>query len=104
MFNKLLRYFRLNTDAIMRTCYFLFLLIEVLEDISSVKKIIKQIISHSSKVLRFPNPEDKKLEVRLFFILAVVENLIDMYTVHGSAKITSFWFLLNSCRKSLLRL
>nr|XP_006117129.1 rab3 GTPase-activating protein catalytic subunit isoform X1 [Pelodiscus sinensis] len=35
---------------------------EMLEDISSVKKIIKQIISHSSKVLRFPNPEDKKLE------------------------------------------
>ncbi|XP_027691412.1 rab3 GTPase-activating protein catalytic subunit isoform X1 [Vombatus ursinus] len=35
---------------------------ETLENISSVKKIIKQIISHSSKVLRFPNPEDKKLE------------------------------------------
>ncbi|XP_043847961.1 rab3 GTPase-activating protein catalytic subunit isoform X2 [Dromiciops gliroides] len=35
---------------------------EILENISSVKKIIKQIISHSSKVLRFPNPEDKKLE------------------------------------------
>ncbi|KAM7153419.1 rab3 GTPase-activating protein catalytic subunit isoform 2-T2 [Macrochelys suwanniensis] len=35
---------------------------ETLEDIASVKKIIKQIISHSSKVLRFPNPEDKKLE------------------------------------------
>lgn len=34
----------------------------MLEDIASVKKIIKQIISHSSKVLRFPNPEDKKLE------------------------------------------
>eukprot|EP00069_Balaena_mysticetus_P013551 bmy_22082T0 len=33
-----------------------------LENISSVKKIIKQIISHSSKVLHFPNPEDKKLE------------------------------------------
>uniref|UniRef100_H0X8T5 Rab3 GTPase-activating protein catalytic subunit n=1 Tax=Otolemur garnettii TaxID=30611 RepID=H0X8T5_OTOGA len=36
--------------------------IEILENISSVKKIIKQIISHSSKVLHFPNPEDKKLE------------------------------------------
>ncbi|MBZ3890108.1 Rab3 GTPase-activating protein catalytic subunit [Sciurus carolinensis] len=35
---------------------------ETLENISSVKKIIKQIISHSSKVLHFPNPEDKKLE------------------------------------------
>lgn len=35
---------------------------EGLENISSVKKIIKQIISHSSKVLHFPNPEDKKLE------------------------------------------
>uniref|UniRef100_A0A5F8GGZ1 Rab3 GTPase-activating protein catalytic subunit n=1 Tax=Monodelphis domestica TaxID=13616 RepID=A0A5F8GGZ1_MONDO len=35
---------------------------ETLENIASVKKIIKQIISHSSKVLRFPNPEDKKLE------------------------------------------
>lgn len=65
MFNKLLWYFRLNTNAIMRTCLVLFLLTEVLENISSVKKIIKQIISHSSKVLRFPNPEDKKLEVRL---------------------------------------
>ncbi|XP_027445330.1 rab3 GTPase-activating protein catalytic subunit isoform X1 [Zalophus californianus] len=35
---------------------------ENLENISSVKKIIKQIITHSSKVLHFPNPEDKKLE------------------------------------------
>ena len=43
----------------------IFLKIESLENISSVKKIIKQIISHSSKVLHFPNPEDKKLEVSL---------------------------------------
>lgn len=64
MFNKLLSYFRVNMDAIITPSSFLFLLIEALEDISSVKKIIKQIISHSSKVLRFPNPEDKKLEVR----------------------------------------
>uniref|UniRef100_A0ABI7YDI6 Rab3 GTPase-activating protein catalytic subunit n=1 Tax=Felis catus TaxID=9685 RepID=A0ABI7YDI6_FELCA len=35
---------------------------ENLENISLVKKIIKQIITHSSKVLHFPNPEDKKLE------------------------------------------
>ncbi|KAL7991749.1 hypothetical protein Chor_016005 [Crotalus horridus] len=35
---------------------------ESLEEIGLVKKTIKQIISHSSKVLRFPNPEDKKLE------------------------------------------
>ncbi|XP_070587394.1 rab3 GTPase-activating protein catalytic subunit [Erythrolamprus reginae] len=35
---------------------------ESLEDIGLVRKIIKQITSHSSKVLRFPNPEDKKLE------------------------------------------
>lgn len=41
----------------------LIFLTEGLENISSVKKIIKQIISHSSKVLHFPNPEDKKLEV-----------------------------------------
>lgn len=41
----------------------IFLKIENLENISSIKKIIKQIISHSSKVLHFPNPEDKKLEV-----------------------------------------
>ncbi|CAN2390051.1 Rab3 GTPase-activating protein catalytic subunit [Pristimantis euphronides] len=34
----------------------------VLEDITSVKSSIKRIISHSSKVLRFPSPEDKKLE------------------------------------------
>lgn len=45
----------------------IFLKIESLENISSVKKIIKQIISHSSKVLHFPNPEDKKLEVSLIF-------------------------------------
>ncbi|XP_065607464.1 rab3 GTPase-activating protein catalytic subunit isoform X2 [Cyrtonyx montezumae] len=44
---------------------------EVLEDISSVKKIIKQIISHSSKVLRFPNPEDKKLEEIIAQIMSV---------------------------------
>ncbi|KAM4626858.1 rab3 GTPase-activating protein catalytic subunit, partial [Discoglossus pictus] len=35
---------------------------ETVEDIASVKKIIRQIITHSSKVLRFPNPDDKKLE------------------------------------------
>ncbi|XP_025751573.2 rab3 GTPase-activating protein catalytic subunit [Manacus vitellinus] len=44
---------------------------EALEDISSVKKIIKQIISHSSKVLRFPNPEDKKLEEIIAQIMSV---------------------------------
>lgn len=47
---------------------FIFLKIESLENISSVKKIIKQIISHSSKVLHFSNPEDKKLEVRLILL------------------------------------
>ena len=41
---------------------------ENLENISSVKKIIKQIITHSSKVLHFPNPEDKKLEVSLLYV------------------------------------
>lgn len=71
MFNKLSRYFRVNTGAIITTSLFLFLLIETLEDISSVKKIIKQIISHSSKVLRFPNPEDKKLEVSLLYRLGL---------------------------------
>ncbi|MEE6489088.1 hypothetical protein FKM82_015480 [Ascaphus truei] len=35
---------------------------EIVEDIPSLKKTIKHIISHSSKVLRFPNPDDKKLE------------------------------------------
>ncbi|CAJ0940641.1 unnamed protein product [Ranitomeya imitator] len=35
---------------------------EIGEDIPSVKSSIKRIISHSSKVLRFPGPEDKKLE------------------------------------------
>uniref|UniRef100_A0A7M4E8L7 Rab3 GTPase-activating protein catalytic subunit n=1 Tax=Crocodylus porosus TaxID=8502 RepID=A0A7M4E8L7_CROPO len=44
---------------------------ETLEDISSVKKIIKQIISHSSKILRFPNPEDKKLEEIIAQIMSV---------------------------------
>ncbi|XP_010573450.1 PREDICTED: rab3 GTPase-activating protein catalytic subunit isoform X4 [Haliaeetus leucocephalus] len=44
---------------------------EALEDISSVKKIIKQIISHSSKVLRFPSPEDKKLEEIIAQIMSV---------------------------------
>ncbi|PKU32937.1 rab3 gtpase-activating protein catalytic hypothetical protein [Limosa lapponica baueri] len=44
---------------------------EALEDISSVKKIIKQIISHSSKVLRFPNPEEKKLEEIIAQIMSV---------------------------------
>uniref|UniRef100_A0A8C8R4W1 Rab3 GTPase-activating protein catalytic subunit n=1 Tax=Pelusios castaneus TaxID=367368 RepID=A0A8C8R4W1_9SAUR len=43
---------------------------ESLEDIPSVKKIIKQIISHSSKVLRFPNPEDKKLEEIIAHIMS----------------------------------
>ncbi|XP_063017674.1 rab3 GTPase-activating protein catalytic subunit isoform X1 [Melospiza melodia melodia] len=44
---------------------------EAVEDISSVKKIIKQIISHSSKVLRFPSPEDKKLEEIIAQIMSV---------------------------------
>ncbi|KAH0621359.1 hypothetical protein JD844_022543 [Phrynosoma platyrhinos] len=44
---------------------------ESIEDISSVKKIIKQIITHSSKVLRFPNPEDKKLEEIIGQIMSV---------------------------------
>ncbi|NXB69989.1 RB3GP protein, partial [Donacobius atricapilla] len=44
---------------------------EALEDISSVKKIIKQIISHSSKVLRFPSAEDKKLEEIMAQIMSV---------------------------------
>ncbi|KAB1278838.1 Rab3 GTPase-activating protein catalytic subunit, partial [Camelus dromedarius] len=44
---------------------------ESLENISSVKKIIKQIISHSSKVLHFPNPEDKKLEEIIHQIINV---------------------------------
>ncbi|XP_073401637.1 rab3 GTPase-activating protein catalytic subunit isoform X1 [Dendrobates tinctorius] len=35
---------------------------EIVEDIPSVRTSIKRIISHSSKVLRFPGPEDKKLE------------------------------------------
>ncbi|KAM4697609.1 rab3 GTPase-activating protein catalytic subunit isoform 2-T2 [Rhinophrynus dorsalis] len=35
---------------------------EIAEDIPSVRKTLKQIIAHSSKVLRFPNPDDKKLE------------------------------------------
>ncbi|ELV10217.1 Rab3 GTPase-activating protein catalytic subunit [Tupaia chinensis] len=44
---------------------------ESLENISSVKKIIKQIVSHSSKVLHFPNPEDKKLEEIIHQITSV---------------------------------
>ncbi|KAM9305112.1 rab3 GTPase-activating protein catalytic subunit isoform 1-T1 [Gastrophryne carolinensis] len=35
---------------------------EMMEDIPSVKASIKRIISHSSKILRFPGPDDKKLE------------------------------------------
>ena len=55
-----------------------FLKTESLENISSVKKIIKQIISHSSKVLHFPNPEDKKLEVSLILsnVLPVGSNFL----------------------------
>nr|XP_020635296.1 rab3 GTPase-activating protein catalytic subunit isoform X3 [Pogona vitticeps] len=44
---------------------------ESVEDISSVKKIIKQIITNSSKVLRFLNPEDKKLEEIIGQIMSV---------------------------------
>ncbi|KAM5153307.1 rab3 GTPase-activating protein catalytic subunit [Mantella aurantiaca] len=35
---------------------------EIIEDIPSVKASIKRIISHSSKILRFPSQEDKKME------------------------------------------
>ncbi|XP_068102031.1 rab3 GTPase-activating protein catalytic subunit [Hyperolius riggenbachi] len=35
---------------------------ETLEDIPSVKSSIKRIVTHASKILRFPGPEDKKLE------------------------------------------
>lgn len=48
-----------------------FLIIESLENIPSVKKSIKQIIAHSSKVLYFPNPEDKKLEEIILRITSV---------------------------------
>ncbi|XP_048339326.1 rab3 GTPase-activating protein catalytic subunit isoform X2 [Sphaerodactylus townsendi] len=44
---------------------------ESLEDITSIKKIIKQIITHASKILRFPNPEDKKLEEIIAQIMSV---------------------------------
>ncbi|KAJ7345818.1 hypothetical protein JRQ81_001768 [Phrynocephalus forsythii] len=44
---------------------------ESLEDISSVKKIIKHIITNSSKVIRFLNPEDKKLEEIIGQIMSV---------------------------------
>uniref|UniRef100_A0A8C5R4K0 Rab3 GTPase-activating protein catalytic subunit n=1 Tax=Leptobrachium leishanense TaxID=445787 RepID=A0A8C5R4K0_9ANUR len=44
---------------------------ETEESIPSVKQTIKQIISHSSKVLRFPNPDDKKLEDIITQILNV---------------------------------
>lgn len=71
MFHKLLRYLRGNSDAVNNYNFVSFLIIEAVEDISSVKKIIKQIISHSSKVLRFPSPEDKKLEVRLLYWLGL---------------------------------
>lgn len=71
MFHKLLRYLRGNSDADNNYNLVSFLIIEAVEDISSVKKIIKQIISHSSKVLRFPSPEDKKLEVRLLYWLGL---------------------------------
>lgn len=49
-------------------------IIESLENISSIKKIIKQIVSHSSKVLHFPNPEDKKLEVSLMWCQNLAKN------------------------------
>ncbi|XP_029331730.1 rab3 GTPase-activating protein catalytic subunit isoform X1 [Mus caroli] len=48
---------------------------ESLENIPSVKKIIKQIIAHSSKVLHFPNPEDKKLE-EIILQITTVEAII----------------------------
>ncbi|XP_018417310.1 PREDICTED: rab3 GTPase-activating protein catalytic subunit isoform X2 [Nanorana parkeri] len=35
---------------------------EIVEDIPSVQASIKRIVSHASKILRFPNPEDKKME------------------------------------------
>ncbi|XP_071978369.1 rab3 GTPase-activating protein catalytic subunit isoform X3 [Engystomops pustulosus] len=44
---------------------------ELVEDIPSVKSSIKRIISHSSKVLRFPSLEDKKLEEIINQIISV---------------------------------
>ncbi|XP_075685314.1 rab3 GTPase-activating protein catalytic subunit isoform X2 [Rhinoderma darwinii] len=44
---------------------------EIVEDIPSVKSSIKRIVSHSSKVLWFHSPEDKKLEDIINQILSV---------------------------------
>ncbi|XP_053554210.1 rab3 GTPase-activating protein catalytic subunit [Bombina bombina] len=44
---------------------------EAIEDIPSVKKTIKLIVTHSCKVLRFPNPDDKKLEDIINQIMSV---------------------------------
>lgn len=38
---------------------------EMVEDITTVRKIIPQVVSHASKLLRHPSPDLKKLEVRL---------------------------------------
>ncbi|XP_069472663.1 rab3 GTPase-activating protein catalytic subunit isoform X2 [Ambystoma mexicanum] len=44
---------------------------EIIEEIPSVQKIITQIILHTSKILRYTNPEDKKLEDIINQIMSV---------------------------------
>ncbi|XP_006011569.1 rab3 GTPase-activating protein catalytic subunit isoform X2 [Latimeria chalumnae] len=65
---------------------------ELAEDIPCVKKIIQQIISHSSKILRFPNPDYKKLE-------EVINQIINVETIIARARSLKAKFGINRCDK-----
>ncbi|XP_041431611.1 rab3 GTPase-activating protein catalytic subunit isoform X1 [Xenopus laevis] len=66
---------------------------EAAEDIPSGRKAIKQIISHSSKVLRFPSPDDKKLE-------DVISQISNVEAAIARARSLKAKFAIDRCEKS----
>uniref|UniRef100_A0A7D9NKN1 Rab3 GTPase-activating protein catalytic subunit n=1 Tax=Xenopus tropicalis TaxID=8364 RepID=A0A7D9NKN1_XENTR len=66
---------------------------EAAEDVPSGRKAIKQIISHSSKVLRFPSPDDKKLE-------DVIGQMLNVEATIARARSLKAKFAVDRCEKS----
>ncbi|KAG8432237.1 hypothetical protein GDO86_016757 [Hymenochirus boettgeri] len=66
---------------------------ETADAIPSVKKTIQHIVSHSSKVLRFPNPDDKKLE-------DIINQIMNVEATIARARSLKAKFGIDRCEKS----
>ncbi|XP_043930878.1 rab3 GTPase-activating protein catalytic subunit isoform X2 [Protopterus annectens] len=65
---------------------------ETIEDIPSVRKTIQQIISHSSKVLRYQNPEQKKVE-------EIISQLMSVEATIARARSLKANFAIDTCEQ-----